>query len=240
MNLGQWFTDPAHWSGPDGIPAQVLAHLGYSFAALVVALVIALPLGVWVGHTGRGELLVGMVTNAMRALPTLGVLILAVMLVAPLIASRLAFVIPAIAVLVLLAVPPVLTATYAGIQAVDRGAVGAAVGLGYTPWQVLWHVELPCALPLVLSGVRASVLQIVSTATVAAYVSLGGLGRFIIDGRAQGDYTQMAAGAVLVAVLALVLELLFVALSRLVVSPGLTGRVPRRRVRAAALPQAPV
>ncbi len=240
MSLWDWFADPVHWQGQDGIPHQVLQHLGYSFAALAVALLVALPLGVWVGHTGRGEVLIGTLTNGLRALPTLGVLILAVMVAAPLIASRLAFVIPAIAVLVVLAVPPILTATYAGIQAVDRGAVGAAVGLGYTPWQVVWHVELPCALPLVLSGVRAGILQIVSTATVAAYVSLGGLGRFIIDGRAQSDYTQMAAGAVLVALLALVLELLFVAASRLVVSPGLSGRYPRRRATMPATTPSPV
>src|SRR5699024_1717485 len=124
-----------------------------------------------------------------------GLLILGVMLFAPFIGSRLAFVVPAIVVLVILAVPPILNNAYAGIQAVDPDAVSAARGMGFTPLQVLWQVQLPCSLPLIVSGVRSALLQIVSTATIAAYVALNGLGRYIIDGRATDDYTQMAAGA---------------------------------------------
>lgn len=229
MKILNWFLDPAHWSGADGVPTQVGYHLLYSGAALLVALAIAVPLGIYVGYTGRGEFLVAGVANALRALPTFGLLVLVVMLVAPLIGSRLAFVAPTIAVLVLLAVPPILTGTYAGINGADPGAVGAARGMGYTRPQILTRVQLPCALPLLLSGVRNATLQIVSTATVAAYVSLKGLGRYIIDGRASSDYAQMAAGAVLVAVVALLLELMFLALERLLVSPGLRPTTVRSR-----------
>lgn len=221
MILLDYLLDPAHWSGDGSIPAQVLVHLGYSAVALLVALVVAVPAGVHVGRTGRGEALVAGAANALRALPTLGLLILVVMVLSPLVPGRMAFTVPAVLVLVLLAVPPVLTGAYTGVQSVDPDAVDAARGLGYSPWQVLWHVQLPCALPLLLAGVRSATLQIVSTATVAAYVSLDGLGRFIIDGRATGDYPQMAAGALLVAALALLLELAFLGLGRLVVPRGL-------------------
>lgn len=237
MSLLDWFLDPARWSGADGILTQVGYHLFYSLLALAIAALVAVPLGVYVGYTGRGEFLVAGVANALRALPTFGLLILVVMLLAPVIGSRLAFVGPAIIVLILLAVPPILTGTYAGIQGADPGAVGAARAMGYTRPQILWHVQLPCALPLMLSGVRNATLQIVSTATVAAYVSLKGLGRYIIDGRASSDYTQMAAGAVLVALLAIVLELAFLALERLAISPGLrrttvgTKTPPTRPIR---------
>lgn len=229
MSITDWFLDPAHWAGAGGIPAQVGYHLLYSGAALLIAMVVAVPLGIYVGYTGRGEFLVAGVANALRALPTLGLLVLVVMLIAPHIGSNLAFVLPAIAVLVLLAVPPILTGTYAGIRGADPGAVGAARGMGYTRPQILVRVQLPCALPLLLSGVRNATLQIVSTATVAAYVSLEGLGRFILDGRASSDYAQMAVGAILVACVALVLELAFLALERLVISPGLRRTAPRAR-----------
>lgn len=216
-----FFFDPENWSGGNGIPMRTLAHLAYTFIALGIAAAIAVPLGILIGVTGRGEALIAGLANALRALPTLGLLILIVMLVAPLISSSLAFTIPAIIVLVLLAVPPILTGTYSGIQNADRNAVQAARGMGYTTGQILWRVQVPMALPLIMSGLRGALLQVVSTATVAAFVSLGGLGRYIIDGRATQDYPQMLAGALLVAVLALALELLFMLLERVVVSPGL-------------------
>ena len=216
-----FFFDPENWSGGNGIRMRTLAHLAYTFIALGIAAAIAVPLGILIGVTGRGEALIAGLANALRALPTLGLLILIVMLVAPLISSSLAFTIPAIIVLVLLAVPPILTGTYSGIQNADRNAVQAARGMGYTTGQILWRVQVPMALPLIMSGLRGALLQVVSTATVAAFVSLGGLGRYIIDGRATQDYPQMLAGALLVAVLALALELLFMLLERFVVSPGL-------------------
>lgn len=228
-----YLLDAANWMGADGIGARTLEHLAYTAIAMLIAAVIAVPLGIIIGVTGRGESLIAGLANALRALPTLGLLILIVLLLSPLFATSLAFSVPSIAVLVLLAVPPILTGTYSGIQSADRDAISAARGMGYTTWQILMRVQLPMALPLVLSGLRGSLLQVVSTATVAAFVSLGGLGRFIIDGRANQDYSQMFAGALVVALLALALELAFILLERLLVSPGLQRRVRRERTPAA-------
>ena len=222
-----WFLDPSHWVGTDGIPSLVSQHLFFSFTALVIAVLLGMPIGLYVGHTGKGTFLIAGFANALRALPTLGLIILLVIVFGPAFASDLAFVVPSLIVLVLIAVPPIMMATYAGISAVDRAAVDAAKGMGYKPMALMFAVELPCALPLIFSGLRSATLQVISTATIAAYVSLGGLGRLIIDGRAQNDYMQMAAGAVLVGVLALIVDFLIGLASRLTVSPGLTRRVQR-------------
>jgi len=219
-----WLCDPAHWQGPDGVPAHLGEHLWYTALAVGIGVVIALPLGLLIGHTGRGTFLVAGVANALRAVPTLGLLILLVLLLLPKVTSELVYLGPGEAVLVLLAVPPILTNTYAGVQNVPRDVRDAAEGMGMTGTGVLLHVELPCALPLILSGVRAAVLQCVATATVLAYVSLGGLGRYIVDGLAQRDFPQMAAGALLVAVLALLADGLLSLLGLAVVSPGVSGR----------------
>jgi len=223
----------SHWSGPEGVPARVVEHLEYTFLALVFVCLIALPLGLFVGHTGRGSVAIAGTANALRALPDFGLLVYVVLLISGRLPAGLAYLLPSVLVLVILGIPAVLSATYAGIQAVDPAARDAAKGMGMTGSQVLWRVEVPNALPLILSGVRSSMLQIVATATIAAYVSLGGLGRFIIDGQSQRDYSQMAAGAVLVGLLAIVLDLIVAGIQRVVVSPGVTGRFrtagPRRR-----------
>ncbi len=221
MNIIGWLTDPANWTGSDSIPTQIAYHLLYSAVALLAALAIGVPLGVVIGYTGRGEAVVAGFANALRALPSLGLLVLLFLIISPVVTGNLVYVLPTIVVLVLLAVPPILTGTYAGIQSADPDAVGAARGMGYTKRQILLRVQLPCALPLMISGVRSSTLQIISTATIAAYLGLQGLGRFILDGRAQADFAQMAGGAILVAVLALLLELAFAWLGRIIVSPGL-------------------
>lgn len=230
-----YLLDPAHWTGSDSIGALVAQHLAYTGIALLLAAVIGVPIGLYVGHTGKGTFLIAGVANALRALPTLGLIILLVIVIAPVFASELAFVIPSLIVLVLLAIPPIMTNTFAGIRAVDAAAVDAAVGMGYRPLKVLFAVQVPCAMPLILSGFRGATLQVISTATIAAYVSLGGLGRLIIDGRAQNDYDQMLAGAVLVAALALLVDLGIGLVGRFVVSPGLT----RRRVRTTAVRPVP-
>lgn len=228
--MWSWFLDPSHWRGPDGVPVLVAQHLAYSAVALVLACLIAIPVGLYVGHTRRGVVMIAGLANALRSLPSLGLIVLLVILFGPLFASDMAFIVPSLIVLVLLAVPPIMTGTYAGIAAVDPAAVDAARGMGQRSLQILFGVELPCALPLIFSGLRGATLQIVSTATIAAYVSLGGLGRLIIDGRAQNDYYQMAAGAVLVGLLALAVDLLIGIASRFSVSPGLTRRLsPARR-----------
>jgi osmoprotectant transport system permease protein len=231
--IWNYLGDPSHWSGSDGVPARVLEHLEYTFLALAFVCLIALPLGLFVGHTGRGSVGIAGTANALRALPDFGLLVYVVLLISGRLPADLAYLLPSILVLVILGIPAVLSATYSGIQAVDPAARDAARGMGMTGTQVLWRVEVPNAMPLILSGIRSSMLQIVATATIAAYVSLGGLGRFILDGQSQRDYSQMAAGAVLVGLLAITLDLLVAGIQRLVVSPGVTGRFhtagPRRR-----------
>lgn len=218
-----WLTSSASWSGADGILARLLEHVGYTLLVLVIAALIAIPLGLWIGHTGRGRWLVT-AANALRAVPTLGLLFALTLVLLPVLPGAAAFLVPSVIVLVLLAVPAILSGTYAGVEAVQPAARDAARGIGMTGSQVLWQVELPIALPLLISGLRAAVLQVVATATVAAYVGLGGLGRFLIDGLATQNYASTAGGALLVAFLALALDAPFALIERLVVSPGLTGR----------------
>ncbi len=220
-----WFLNPAHWTGDDGILPLLAQHVGYSAVSLVIALVIAFPVGCYTGHTGKGEALLIGSTNALRSLPSFGLIILLVILLSGAFESDMAFVVPCILVLVVLALPPIALGVHAGIRAVDPGVRDAAIGIGLTPRQILLQVELPCALPLILSGIRSAILQIISTATIAAYVSLGGLGRLIIDGRAANDFNQMVAGAVLIALLALLIDVLFALGEKYVVSPGITRRV---------------
>ncbi|GAY09900.1 ABC transporter permease [Pseudonocardia sp. N23] len=227
MNFLGWLFDPAHWSGSGSIPQRLVEHIGYTALTMLIAIVIAVPLGAWIGHTGKGGFLVVGSANGLRALPTLGVLILLVQwtglgLLGPLIA------------LVLLAVPPVLAGTYAGVRNVDASVVDAARGMGMRGRDVLFGVELPNALPLIIGGIRSSVLQVISTATIAAYVGLDGLGRYIIDGLSIRDFPQMIGGSILVALLAVVADLVLAGLQKLLVSPGLQTAGTGRRVRAVA------
>ena len=217
-----WLTNPAHWAGPDGIPTRLGEHVGYSFLALALAALIALPVGLWIGHTGRGRWLVSS-TNAVRAIPSLGLLFAMSLYLGPHLRGSSAFLVPGLIVLVLLAVPPLLAGTYAGVEAVDPAARDAAKGMGMTGRQVLFGVELPCALPLLISGFRSATLQVIGTATIAAYISLGGLGAFLSEGLNIGDYPMVAGGALLVAILALLLDLALAGMARLVVSPRLGG-----------------
>lgn len=208
-----WLTSPAQWSGPDGVPARVSEHLYYTIVALIIAAVLALPVGLYTGHTGRGGFLAASVANFARALPTIGLLVIIVQgmgigLVPPLI------------VLVALAVPPVLINTYEGIRGVDAELKDAARGVGMTGREVLFRVELPAAMPLILLGLRTAAIQIVATATVAAYVGLGGLGRFIFDGLSRQDYQALAGGTVFAVLLALAVSLVFMLLRRLLVPRG--------------------
>jgi osmoprotectant transport system permease protein len=226
MNFLGWLFDPAHWTGATGVPQRLVEHLGYTALTLLIALVIAVPIGAWIGHTNKGGFLVVGLANGLRALPTLGLLVLLVGaigigLIGPLIA------------LVVLAVPPILAGTYAGVRNVDGAIVDAAQGMGMRGRDVLFQVELPNALPLIIGGVRSAVLQVISTATIAAFVALGGLGRYIVDGLAVRDFSQMIGGSLLVAVLAIVADLLLAGLQKLLVSPGLrvSAAPGKRRLR---------
>jgi len=227
-----WLADGAHWQGDDGILRRIVEHMEYSLAALVIAALIAIPLGLYVGHTGRGRFLVVNAVGGARAIPSLGLLFLAVLWLGPRLSGDVAFLAPAGLVLVVLAIPPILSGAYAGVEGVDPAARDAAVGMGMRGTEVLRHVELPCALPLILSGVRSAMLQVIATATIAAVVGLGGLGRFLIDGLAVRDTPQTASGAILVAVLALVVDLVLALIQRSMVSPGLTGSYGKVSVEA--------
>jgi osmoprotectant transport system permease protein len=228
-DIVSWLTTASHWSGPDGIWARVAEHLVYALAALLIAAVLAIPIGSWIGHTGKGAGLVAGSANALRALPTLGLLILLALWFLDHLPVSIALQTAAIVVLVLLAIPPLLTATYSGIAAVDPGTRSAAAGIGMTGRQVLLKVELPIAMPLLFSGLRSAYLQVVATATITAEVSLGGLGRYVLDGLAQQDYVKMASGAILVAVLAVIGDRVIAMIGYLTTSPGITGRGSRRR-----------
>ncbi|MGZ4469167.1 MAG: ABC transporter permease [Nocardioidaceae bacterium] len=221
--------DGVNWSlSTDGnIPQRLLEHLAYTGVALLIAFLIAFPVGLLIGHTNRFAFLAINAGNAGRSLPTLGLLSIVVV----------AFggdVVPAVIALVVLAIPSIMTNTYAGIRAVDPAVVDAARGMGMTEPSVLLRAELPPALPVIFGGLRNATLQVVSTATIAAVVGLGGLGRYLIDGLATRDYAQMVAGAVLVGVLAVTLDLMIAGLSRILVSPGVSGRTESRRTRRRA------
>jgi osmoprotectant transport system permease protein len=215
--LRQFFEDPTYRSGYDGIWTRLAQHCEYSLIALLIAAAIALPLSILSGHTGRGDGVISAVAVIGRAMPSLGLLVLLT------VEWGLSITITMIP-LVLLGIPPILLYTHAGIRAVDPAAVDAARGLGMTPWQTIRQVEVPAALPLILAGLRGAAVQVVATATLAAVVSFGGLGRYIIDGLYQYDYAQVVGGAVLVAALSLVTLLVFWVIDRLLVSPGLRAR----------------
>lgn len=215
----EFLTDADHWHGDRGIPAAIGNHLLYCLVSFAIAAAIAIPVGLYIGHTGRAAFLAVNIGNIGRALPTIGLLTLVVLLTG-------GGLLPVACCLALLAVPPLLTAVYTGVRQVDPEVVDAARGIGMTEPEVLTQVEIPNALPTIFSGVRVAALQLISTATVAAFVGMGGLGRYILDGPPQQDYGKMAAGALLVAVLALVVDLLLHGLARTVLAPPLR---PTRR-----------
>ena len=250
-----WLNDPANWWGANGLLVRIREHLVYTAVAVLIAALIALPLGLLIGHTGRGVLLVAGLANGLRAVPTLGLVILLVVWISPKIhvlgavpglipKGGLPYLIPIEAALVILAVPPILTNTYAGVQAVDPAVRDAAKGMGMRAGQVVRKVEFPCALPLIMSGLRSATLQVIATATVAAYVPfLGGLGRFIIDGdqqlnNLQFGYPAMVSAGIVVAVLAVLVDLVLNLVQRVVVSPGVSERFSRRQRRVGILSSA--
>lgn len=188
-----------NWSGKAGLGTRIIEHLQYTGIAVGVSALIAIPIGLVIGHTGRGSFLVVTAVNALRALPTLGVLLLGVLL------WGLGLLPPTVA-LALLGIPPLLAGTYAGIANVDPKVTDAARSMGMSGRQVLTRVEVPNALPLILGGLRTATLQVVATATVAAYASLGGLGRYLIDGIKVRQFYLALVGALLVTVLALLLD----------------------------------
>lgn len=225
-----YLADSAHWWGPSGILQRLIEHLQFSGVALVLSLLIALPPAVIIGHTGRLGFLAINVSNIGRAIPSLAFLALAASTLPHGFSSRW----PTIIALVALAVPPLITNTYVGMRQADEDAVSAAKGMGLSPVQVALRIEFPLALPLVIAGLRTSVTNIIATATLAALVTQGGLGRLIVDGQAQADRGQQVAGAVLVAALALLCDGLLVLLAKRLTPGPVVRRIRRGRLSASA------
>ena len=223
-----WLLDPANWSGPNGIPIRMAEQIGISAISLLIAGAIALPVGVWIGHTGRGATLAVNVANIGRAIPSLaaiGIVLPITQALDPNLGFR---VYPTLIAMIVLAVPPILVNAYAGIDGVDRELVEAARGMGLRERQIVGRLEVPIALPVIFGGIRSASVQVVATATLGALFGFGGLGRYLVDGVAQGDDGQLYGGVFLVAVLALSVEGGFALLQRGLTSPGL------RRSRSSA------
>jgi osmoprotectant transport system permease protein len=211
-----WFADPATWQGTTGIPWRLVEHVAICAVSILVATLIALPVGLWIGHTGRGATAAINIANIGRAVPSYAVIVI-------ILPFSLAFsrdlglnIIPTFLAMVLLAIPPILVNAYAGIREVDRDLVEAARGMGLTERQILTGVELPLAAPVIVGGFRTAVLNVIATATIGAVLGFGGLGRFILDGRIKGitGTGELIGGAILVAVLAVGIDLLLAIVQR--------------------------
>lgn len=220
--VAAWFADPATWSGRDGIPARLWEHLWISGVSLATAIGIGLPLGLAIGHTGRGARAVVAIANVGRAVPSLGLMGLAFILLLPV--GLAIGPLPAILALVALGVPPIVVNAYVGVREVDAELVEAARGMGMSDWEILRRVEVPIALPVILAGVRTAAVQTVATATLAAVLGGGTLGQLIIVGFNVGDQVRIFGGALLVAALSIGTELVFAAIQASATSPGLRGR----------------
>ena len=210
----QWLADPIHWQGPDGIPVRLAQHVQLSAESVAIGALIALPIGIGLGHFGRFGNLAINISNVGRAVPSFAILVIAFQLFG--LGDT-----PIILALTALAIPPMVTNSYVALREVDADIKEAARGMGYRELTQLIRVELPLAVPLIMAGIRTSAVQVVATATLAAIIAGGGLGRYIIDGFATQIYTKVFAGAILVALLALATELSLAAVERLLVPRGL-------------------
>jgi osmoprotectant transport system permease protein len=215
----RWLADPMNWSGQNGIPARTLEHVQISLTAVLVAAALAIPVGLYIGHSGRGQFLAVSAANVGRALPSFGVLAIVFPFSLLYLPGSIGYA-AILITMVLLAIPPILTNTYVGVQTVDRETVEAARGMGMTERQVLARLELPLAAPLIVAGLRTAAVQVVATATLGAFVGWGGLGRFLGLGFALGPTGRggpiLVGGAVLVAALAISTELTMGLLERTV------------------------
>ena len=217
-----WIFSPERLTGNDSIPAAFAAHLAFTVIAVLIAALIAIPFGWAIGHTGRGREIAVAVSGAARALPSFGLMLLLVLIFGVLHKPE-----AAIVAFVLLAIPSILAGAYTGIEAIDRTVIDAGRAMGMTQWQVLWRIEVPLGMHLLVGGLRAATLQVIATVTLAAYVALGGLGQCFIAGFALRAYTEVLAGAVLDTALALVVDGVFALVQR-----GVLSRVSPRTDRA--------
>ena len=227
-----WLFSPERLEGPYALPILLGQHLYYTIVSVLIAAAIAVPAGWIIGHTGRGREIAVAISGAARAIPSFGLMILLVLLLGVLRVPE-----AAIITFVILAIPSLLAGAYTGLEAIDRRTIDAARAVGMTGWQVFWRVELPLGLPLLVGGIRAALLQVIATVTIAAYVNLGGLGWPIIQGIPLQRFDQVLGGAILVALLALIADLLMALAQHAAVPTGIRVQQSRRvggRARATA------
>lgn len=210
----RWFSESAHWQGSDGVPTRLAQHLQLSAESVALGVLIALPIGIALGHYGRFGTFAINISNTGRAVPSFGFLVIAFQVFG-------LGDLPIVLALTALAIPPMVTNSYVALREVDPDVRDAARGMGYRELEQLVRIELPLSVPLIMAGVRTSAVQVVATATLAALIAGGGFGRYIVDGLAQQDYTKLLAGVVLVAALALATEGSLWALERLLVPRGI-------------------
>jgi len=230
-----WLADPTHWSGPDGVPTRVVEHLQISGSAVLVALLIGLPVGLWIGHTGRGATAAINVANIGRAIPSYALMGM-ILPISLSIGSQLYWlsVVPVFVAMTALAIPPILVGAYAGLREVDRDLIEAARGMGFRERQILVAIEIPLAAPVIVGGIRTATLQVIATATIGAIISGGGLGRYIFDGLLLPDIPRVEAGAVLIAALAIGVDIMLAGVQRLI-----TPRPLRNPARTPEPPEVP-
>ena len=216
-----WLLDPSHWTGPDGIPTRLVEHLAISGAGVLVACAIAIPVGLWIGHTGRLAFLAINLANVGRAVPSYAVMAIVLPISLSISPQYGLAVIPTFVGMTLLAIPPILVNTYAALREVDRDLIEAARGMGMREGQVLGRLEIPLGLPIIIGGIRTAGVQVVATATLGAVFGYGGLGRYLIDGIARREFDRLIAGVILVALLALATEGVIALLQRRLTSVGL-------------------
>jgi len=223
-----WLFAPERYTGADSLQLRIGQHLFFTFVSVIIVAVVAIPLGYYIGHTGKGRNLAIGISGAARAIPSFGLILLLVLVIGVTQKPLAAFV-----AFVLLGIPSVLAGAYSGLEAIDRRVIDSARAVGMTEWQILWKVEVPLGLPLLIGGLRSATLQIVATVTLAAYIGLGGLGGYIIAGLALRRFDQMLGAALVIVALALVLDGLFALAERLVVPHGVSaGRTTDVRTRS--------
>ena len=229
----QWLTDPANYATDSGSPLpiqdRVSEHLWYTFISVLIATLMALPLGLYIGHTGRGRQFVIGFTGAMRALPTLGLLMALFLIVGATVPFTQAAFVASIIALVILAIPSILAGGYAGVESVDPQTVDSGRAMGMTEMQILLRIEIPLSLPLIIAGIRAATVQVIATAVIASYISLGGLGTIIASGIGLNDNERILGGAILVTAVALVVDGFLAILQRLVTRRGSSQAKPTTR-----------
>lgn len=216
----QWLFSADRLSGSSlSLPEAIAQHLGYTVVSVLLAAIIAIPLGWWIGHTGRGRGAAVVLSGMARAIPSLGLVVLLVLVMGVALKGQ-----AAVLAFVLLAIPSLLAGAYSGFEAIDRSTIDAARAMGMSEWQVLTRVEIPLGLPLLIGGLRSAALQVVATVAIAAYVGLGGVGFFILQGIQTRDFAQILGGSIVVVVLALLIDAIFAALQRLLTPAGVRSR----------------